>query len=100
MSKRLNCVGRVIGLGLVIFPYWIFFYLFVFSDLYLKLPLPALILKILLPPALITNLAGLFFTVILTGAGKAEKTAALSVHLIPLLAAAGFFVWIFFGVKL
>jgi len=100
MSEKMSRADRVIGLGLLIVPYWIVFYLFVFSDWYLELPLPALILKVLLAPALITNLSGLFFGFRLTRAGTAKKTVSLLVHLIPLLAAGGFFAWLFFGVKL
>ena len=100
MPIKKTRADRIIGLGLMIVPYWIFFFLFLCSDFYLTLPVPALILKVLLVPVLVANLAGLFFGLRLSKTSRSKKTIAIFIHLLPLLAAGGFFAWLFFGLKL
>ena len=75
--------------------------MFVFQDWYLDWPLAGLLLKALLPIALVVNIVGSILGITAFPAGeRPRQAAALALHGIPLVAGAGFVWWLFFGVSI
>ena len=90
-----------ITVGCIAFAYWTGFYMVVFQDWYLSWPTAGLILKALLPVALVVNVAGLILTTIKFPKKRvSSRRLALALHGIPLVAGVGFLWWLFFGVRI
>lgn len=95
---RANSLPFWIG-GLVV-PYWLLLYVFLFQDLYLTWHSTALLLKSLLPAAVIANVAGVFLGVVQWKQRKLQGSVAVAVNGLPFVAAACVVWWLFFGVKI
>lgn len=87
--------------GLVALIYWIVFYSTSFSDGYLAMPAVALVVKLLLPVALIVNVGALALAFArFGGVPRRRSAAALTLHAVPLLAGMAFLWWLFWGVRI
>lgn len=95
---RSNSLPFWIG-GLVL-PYWMLFYVFLFQDLYLTWHSTALLLKSLLPVALIANVAGVLLGIVQWKQRTWQGSAAVALNGLPLVALACVVWWLFFGVKI
>ena len=90
-----------IRLGLIALPWWVVYGVFLFSDLYLRHPVAGIALRLLMPLALLCNLAG-----VAMGLARIRKDTKTGVVLglilngMPPVIVAGFFLWLFFGFKM
>lgn len=90
-----------IRLGLVALPWWAAFGVFLFWDLYLWYPVAASAVRLLMPLALLCNLAG-----IAMGVGRIRRDSrravvvGLVLNVVPPTFFAAFFLWLFFGFKM
>ena len=93
-------IRLLITVGSVIFAYWIIFYLFVFQDWYLDNPPVGLIIKTIMPVAVIIDIAGLILGCIVAAKERLKGSLVIAVYGIPLLVCGVFFWWLLFGVKI
>ena len=84
----------------MILAYWVIFYLFVVQDRYFDNPDLGEILKTIMPVALIINIAGVVIGCIISAKERLRGIMVIAVYGVPLLAAAAFLWWLFFGVKI
>lgn len=94
MKKRTPFV-----IGFVALPYWALLLAFIFRDFYLSWPRAGLLMKALLPVAVIANLAGISLRIRGWRARKGRMTGAVVLNA-PLIVAAWVVWWLFFGVKI
>jgi hypothetical protein len=90
-----------IRLGLIALPGWVVYGVVLFSDQYLRHPVAGIVLRLLMPLALLCNLVGVAMG--LARIRKDTKTGVvlgLVLNAVPPMIAAGFFLWLFFGFKM
>jgi len=88
-------------LGLVVLAYWVAYWVFVFGDYYLAWTDAGGMLKLLFPVAVLCNVVGVFVSIWRIRKGsKGPAIVSLVLNSLPLLAGAGFFIWLFFGFKM
>ena len=90
-----------IRLGLIALVCWLAYSVFLVSDLYLRFPVVAIALRLLVPWALLANLLALTITITRIRKQAGRQTAlALILNAIPPAVAAAFFLWLFVGFKM
>jgi hypothetical protein len=88
-------------LGLAVLAYWVVYWVFLLGDYYLALTDAATVLRLLFPVAVLCNLVGIMASIWRIGRGpKGPALAALALNALPLIAVAGLFAWLFFGLKM
>jgi len=90
----------LIAVGSVVLIYWLIFYLYAFQDRYLDYPTIGLIIKTIIPVAVIIDIAGLVMGCMAAANRRRWGITIIALYGVQLLAAVGFFWWLFFGVKI
>lgn len=90
----------VIAVGCVISAYWVMFYAFVFQDWYLYNPLADSAVKLMLPLALLADIAGVILGCVIAVRERLRGIMVIALYGAPLLVGAGFLWWLCFGVKI
>lgn len=85
-----------VTVGCITFSYWIGFYAFVFQDWYLCWPSVGLLLKVVMPIAVLVNVGALIVAMgVSPSKRKLWKVAAIALHGIPMVAGVVFLWWLF-----
>ena len=93
-------IKLLMAVGSVVLAYWLIFYLYVFQDRYLDSPTVGLFIKTILPVAVIIGIVGLILGCMAVSNQRQWGNIVVALYGVPLLAGAGFFWWLFFGVKI
>jgi len=80
--------------------YWLIFYLYAFQDWYLDYLTTGLIIKTIMPVAVIIDIAGVILGGIVAVRERLRGILVIAIYGVPLLLCGGFFWWLFFGVKI
>ena len=88
-------------LGLIALACWVAYSAFVMLDLYLRYPVAGMALRLLVPWAVLGNLAGIVVAIVRARRdGKLLLVVGLVLNAVPPLIMAGLFFWLFFGFKM
>ncbi|MBN2559810.1 MAG: hypothetical protein JXQ75_02630 [Phycisphaerae bacterium] len=90
-----------IRLGLIALPWWVAFGVFLFWDLYLRYPVVASALRLLMPLVLLCNLVGIAMGLArIRRDSRRAVVAGLVLNVVPPAFFIAFFLWLFFGFKM
>ncbi len=90
-----------VRLGLIALPWWTAFGVFLFLDLYLRYPVAASALRLLMPLALLCNLAGIAMGLVrIRRDSRRAVVVGLVLNAVPPMFFITFFLWLFFGLKM
>lgn len=90
----------VITLGCAVFAFWVLYYYFLLSDLYLTDRSADFFLKTIMPFAFLIDIAGFIVGIKMFLQDKLRGSLVTAIYGLPLISALIFFWWLFFGVKI